>query len=45
MRPLGIQTDDGRCEAIANSTGSINVASSASAFELLTHLDTGQRCR
>ena len=32
-------------ETRANSTGSISVASSASAFELLTRFDTGQRCR
>jgi hypothetical protein len=31
--------------AVANSTGSIKVASSASAFELFTRFDTGQRCR
>ena len=31
--------------AAANSTGSIKVGSSASAFELLTRFDTGQRCR
>ena len=30
---------------VANSTGSINVGSSASAFELLTRFDTGHRCR
>jgi hypothetical protein len=30
---------------VAASTGSINVPSSASAFELLTRFDTGQRCR
>jgi hypothetical protein len=38
-----------RCEldhsALTASIGSINVASSASAFELLTRFDTGQRCR
>ena len=34
-----------RYYAVANSTGSINVASSASAFELFTRFDTGQRCR
>src|SRR5262249_2629926 len=32
-------------QAVANSTGSIKVASSPSAFELLTRFDTGQRCR
>ena len=31
--------------AAANSTGSISVASSASAFELFTRFDTGHRCR
>jgi hypothetical protein len=31
--------------AVANFTGSIKVASSASAFELFTRFDTGQRCR
>ena len=30
--------------AAANSTLSISVPSSASAFELLTRFDTGQRC-
>jgi hypothetical protein len=35
----------GRHYAAANSTLSISVASSASAFELLTRFDTGQRCR
>jgi hypothetical protein len=32
------------CYAAANSTFSISVESSASAFELLTRFDTGQRC-
>ena len=32
-----------RFQAAANPTGSISVASSASAFELLTSFDTGQR--
>src|ERR1700730_10191214 len=31
--------------AVAQSIRSISVASSASAFELLTRFDTGQRCR
>ena len=34
-----------RAETRANSTGSINVASSASAFELSTRFITGQRYR
>jgi hypothetical protein len=32
------------CYAAANSTFSISVGSSATAFELLTRFDTGQRC-
>ena len=32
------------CYAAANSTFSISVESSASAFELLTRFNTGQRC-
>jgi hypothetical protein len=34
-----------RHTAAATSIGSIKVASSASAFELLTRFETGQRCR
>ena len=34
-----------RRQAVANATRSISVALSASAFELLTRFDTGQRCR
>ena len=33
------------CYAASNATRSISVGSSASAFELLTRFDTGQRCR